>query len=230
MPVGNDIINLIRFIRMDIGDDGSTKTFSDLQIINTVQKATIRIDSKLGACLNPPQSGGLIQFEQTISGISSPLASGRFVLPSGSLLVGLADPLFNLVLLKSECLLAKRNYFDAAGKAIRVRDGDTEIDTSVGFAGLQGLVTGEGGPCFEYKEALNDYCKFLQRDLNGDITQWADIIWKGSVKKHLTHPELGVDGSVKTELLADFSDYLSSDNNQGSNADPSTKTGPDRNT
>jgi hypothetical protein len=225
MAAGNDITNLIRFIRMDIGDDGSTQTFSDTQLVTIVQKATIRVDTDIAGCLSIAASGGFIQFEQSVSG-STFLASGIFVLPSGAPTNGLPDNLLNLVTLKSECLLAKRAHFDAAGKAIRVRDGDTEIDTSVGFGGLRDLTAGEGGPCVEYKKSLEDYCKWVDDELNGDITQWANIIWKGNTRKFQSHSQLGAHGDLKTEIMADFSDYLRGHPHSHDGADHHD-TGPD---
>lgn len=214
MAIGNDITNMIRFIRMDIGDDGSTQTYSDVQLMTMVQKSTMRVDAEIAACLTAKGgtavSGGYVQFEQALSG-STPLASGRFILPSGSFNNGLPDPLFNLVMLKSECMIAKRAHFDAAGKGIRVRDGDTEIDTSVSFAGLASLVNDQGGPCAEYGKMLDGYCDFVHRSSEGDVTKYATIIWVGTTRKTVTHAEGGPDGAVQTEYLGSFQDYLRSD-------------------
>ena len=229
MPAGNDITNMIRFIRMDIGDDGSTQTYTDAQLMTMVAKATTRVDSDIGLGLPVPTSGGYISFVQATSG-STFLASGTFNLPSGAETNGLPDTLFNLVTLKSECLIAKRAHFDAAGKAIRVRDGDTEIDTSVGFGGLRDLTSGAGGPCAEYEKMLANYLKYLQDVLGNDVTNYAAIIWKGSVRKSASHVEAGVDGEQKTEVMADFSDYLKSPGYSSNPAqdDPNFHYGPDR--
>ena len=228
MVVGNDITNMIRFIRLDISDDGSTQTFTDTQLVTMINKSTIRVDSDLAFGLMQAQSGGFIRFDQASSG-STFLPSGIFQLPQGAFSGGVPDALFNLIVLKSECLLAKRSQFDAAGKAIRVRDGDTEIDTSVGFGGLKDLTEGAGGPCAEYKEALAGYLKWLQDQVGGDITDFAAIIWKGSVRKSASHVEVGIDGEQKTEILADFSDYLDGAQGHSSNDEPNNRLGPDRN-
>lgn len=227
MPAGNDITNIIRFIRMDIGDDGSTQTYTDTQLITVVSKATLRVDYDLGVGLSQATSGGYLQFNQSLSGSSTSvfLPSGLFSVPSGIVTVTIPNQLFNLVLLKSECILAKRSHFDAAGKAIRVRDGDTEIDTSVGFVGLKDLTEGKGGPCFEYDKALVGYLRWLQQEVGADVTDFAAIIWKGSTRKVASHVEVGIDGEQKTEIMADFSDYL--DGSVGSNQ-PNNRLGPDR--
>ena len=210
MPAGNEITNMIRFIRMDIGDDGATQTYSDAQLMTMVQKATMRVDASIANCLNSKggtsTSGGFVQFEQATSG-STFLASGTFVLPSG----GLTDPLFNLIMLKAECMLAKRAHFDAAGKGIRVRDGDTEIDTSVSFGGLASLVNDKGGPCAEFDNMLAGYCDYVHRATEGDVTKYGTIIWAGTTRKSVRHAEPGPDGTVQTEYLGTFQDYLRSD-------------------
>jgi hypothetical protein len=231
IPAGNDITNLIRFIRMDIGDDDTTQTYTDTQLITTVSKSTLRVDYDLGVGLSQATSGGYIQFAQSLSGTSTStfLASGAFYVSSGIVTSTIPNQLFNLILLKSECILAKRSHFDSAGKAIRVRDGDTEIDTSVGFGGLQQLTAGEGGPCAEYDKALAGYLKWLQAQLEGDITDYAAIIWKGSTRKTASHVEVGIDGEQKTEIMADFSDYLDGSTGHSSTNQPNNRLGPDRN-
>jgi len=208
MPAGNDITNLIRFIRADIGDDGANQSYTDTQIITLVAKAASRLDAKLSE--GSASSGGFIAFEQATSG-STFLASGTFTLPSGASTGGLPNELFNLIVLQTECILAKRANFDAAGKAIRVRDGDTEIDTSVGFKGLISLVSEDGGPCKELEKALSDYISGQE----GDVTQYGSLIWKGNVRKWETHAAVGPDGEVKVEIMPTFGDFLEGDRNKG---------------
>lgn len=229
MPAGNDTTNLIRFIRMDIGDDGTPTTYTDTQLVTMIAKSTIRVDADLAFGLSVPQSGGLVEYEQSISG-STFLASGTFLKPAGVSSGGLPAPLFNLVLLKTECLIAKRTHFDAAGKAIRVRDGDTEIDTSVGFGGLKDLTEGKGGPCAAYENSLEEYLKWFNAQ-EGDLTDFAAIVWKGSTRKSASHVEVGIDGEQKTEVIADFSDYLDSPGYSAPPAqtEPNYRLGPDRN-
>lgn len=221
MASGNDITNMIRFIRMDIGDDGTTQTYTDAQLMTMVQKSTMRVDAAIANCLTSKGgtavSGGFAQFEQALSG-STPQASGTFILPSGASASGLPDPIFNLILLKTECMLAKRAHFDAAGKGIRVRDGDTEIDTSVSFAGLASLVNDSGGPCAEFEKMLNGYCDWIHRTTEGDVTKYGTIIWAGTTRKSVQHAFRGPDGDIRTTHLGTFRDYLRSDGFTGPNS------------
>jgi len=210
MPIGNDITNMIRFIRVDIGDDGSSETYTDTQIVNMIAKVTPRVDTRIGHSLTVPTSGGYVQFEQATSG-STFLASGTFTLPSGSAESGLPDEFFNVIVLGVECQFAKRGYFDSAGipgKALRVRDGDTEIDTSVGLGGARGLVESEGGPCAEFNDAIERLIRKLQDEFGGDITDYAQAIWKGNIKRFESHTHTDIHGNFNVEIIKDFTDYL----------------------
>lgn len=53
-----------------------------------------------------------------------------------------------LLPLKAACILSQGEYIAATGRAIRVRDGDSQIDTSAGFKGFRDIL--ELGPCLAY--------------------------------------------------------------------------------
>jgi len=57
-----------------------------------------------------------------------------------------------LVPLKSACLLNVSDFQKSLGQAIKVRDGDSAIDTSVGFRGFRDIL--ELGPCRSYEKLL----------------------------------------------------------------------------
>ncbi len=67
------------------------------------------------------------------------------------------DPIANgdttfqaLVPLKAACILTLGDYKKALGDGIKVRDGDSMIDTSVGFRGYRDII--EVGPCAMYEK------------------------------------------------------------------------------
>lgn len=63
----------------------------------------------------------------------------------------LQDSLFiALVPLKAACILNQGAYMTAIGQGIKVRDGDSAIDTSVGFAGWRDIL--KLGPCASYQK------------------------------------------------------------------------------
>jgi hypothetical protein len=57
-----------------------------------------------------------------------------------------------LLPLKAACMLNQGAYITAIGQGIRVRDGDSQIDTTVGFKGFRDIL--ELGPCASYLRLL----------------------------------------------------------------------------
>lgn len=55
--------------------------------------------------------------------------------------------------LKAACILNLNNYQTAVGTAIKVRDGDSQIDTTGSFGGYRDILT--LGPCASYTKLLN---------------------------------------------------------------------------
>jgi len=63
---------------------------------------------------------------------------------------GSSDPIFQaLVPLKAACILTQGDFRAALGQGIKVRDGDSAIDTSVSFRGYRDIL--ELGPCKTYE-------------------------------------------------------------------------------
>jgi len=56
----------------------------------------------------------------------------------------------SLVTLKSACILTQGDFRQAVSQGIRVRDGDSMVDTSVGFRGYRDIIT--LGPCASYEK------------------------------------------------------------------------------
>jgi hypothetical protein len=61
----------------------------------------------------------------------------------------IASALFSL---KAACLLTMADYQSAVGTGIRVRDGDSEVDTTAGFKGYTDII--KLGPCGAYAKLL----------------------------------------------------------------------------
>jgi len=61
------------------------------------------------------------------------------------------DPLFMaLIPLKAACILTQGEFKQALGQGIKVKDGDSAIDTSVSFRGYRDIL--EMGPCAAYEK------------------------------------------------------------------------------
>jgi hypothetical protein len=82
------------------------------------------------------------------------------------------DTIFDLIILQSECLISKNIRRQAVSKGIRVRDGDSEIDTTAGFSGHSDVVKDF---CGELEDAIKDY--LVNHDgagQHGDMIGYAD--------------------------------------------------------
>ena len=66
----------------------------------------------------------------------------------------MSDSVTDIVLLQVECILAKTLRRSAVSKGIRVKDGDSSIDTTAGFDGHAGVVD---DICGELNQAIIDY-------------------------------------------------------------------------
>jgi hypothetical protein len=58
-----------------------------------------------------------------------------------------------LFTLKAACILTMNDYQSATGSGIRVRDGDSEVDTTGSFKGYKDIIT--LGPCGSYDKLIN---------------------------------------------------------------------------
>lgn len=54
--------------------------------------------------------------------------------------------------LKAACILSMNSYQNAVSTGIRVRDGDSEVDTTSGFKGYSDIL--KNGPCAAYEKLL----------------------------------------------------------------------------
>lgn len=126
-------MSLIDDVRLDIGDDGATQTFTDDQISDTLNKAARRVNRVLS----------LVDDEAVV------LSSGVFTQPTET------DELRDIVLLQAECMLMNRSATSdiitgAAG--VIVRDGEQQIDTDRSTAVTE-LFTNQFNPCAELERA-----------------------------------------------------------------------------
>jgi len=81
---------------------------------------------------------------------------------------GCKDPNFvNLWLLKAQCDNSRSSFSSVAANAIKIKDGDSSIDTSAGINGYKALLEADGGPCDQFSKAWKTY---LYSDPNGANT------------------------------------------------------------
>lgn len=113
--LGSGIANFITAVRADLGDDGSTLTYTNAQLIEIIKKSIRDINMLIGTAF---------YYYPTPSGIA-PLPTEA----QGSLIIAY-----------SECLIARRAQKAAVRKGIRVRSGEESIDTTAAFGGYSQMV------------------------------------------------------------------------------------------
>ncbi len=112
--------------------------YSDIQLIQIIQKAGRRINRKL--CLTGTSN------EVVVDG------GGEIVAPTGN------PDLQDIVLMQAECMVASREYQDDLRDAggIVIRDGEQTVDTSKTGIARGTFYSSEFSPCAELKMCIRD--------------------------------------------------------------------------
>lgn len=156
VPAFSNIDNIIEQLKLDLGLRDTDFTQSQLETF--IIKALNKINRSL--CLAGTDQE--LHLDETTGTITPPINSAGL----------------DLILMSVECLIVRRDRRVAISKGIRVRDGDSEIDTTAGFVGQRELS----------QDLCNDYEKAIAQLLyNGcAITEGGmdripgDLIWYGN--------------------------------------------------
>ncbi len=134
-----------------------------MSAINTVsgvkERAELDLALASGAYTNA-QWDSLV--ERSVSRVNRKLGldgrDGELTLASGTYTRSDADPVTSaigdIVLLQTECIIVKSVRRSATGKGIKVKDGDSSIDTTASFGGYDDVVN---DICGELDKAIIDY-------------------------------------------------------------------------
>jgi hypothetical protein len=179
---GTDVDQIITSVRIDIGDDGDTQTYTDAKLLQFVSKATIMLNARLD---NTSESG-VFQFNGT------------------TFERALTYREKNLYILQIECLLNKREYRTSAAQGMRFRDGDTEVDTVGRLPAFDKFVSGPGSACDLLEIAIKDY----NNEIGNATPAEYGIIWRGNVRRAEQHSHDDSFGGSKFEIMLDFDDYF----------------------
>lgn len=104
--------------------------------------------------------------------------SFQYIVGSSGIVPTPSETLGAFIVMQAECLLAKMIRSTAISKGIRVRDGDSEIDTTAGFSGQNDLVN---DICGELDKMISQYRAGLIGD-NDIASRYGQIIWYGNSK------------------------------------------------
>lgn len=150
----SDITDLVKL------DLGLTDEFTDAEYNDFVNKAVKRVNRKL--CLT--STSDQMVFD-TGTGIITPTPN---------------DTLLDIIVLQIECFVVTRDRKTAVGKGIRVKDGETEIDTTASFGGFDAQVK---AICQELKDAVSDYLNKQDKEAFSDVvSENAEVIWYGNTR------------------------------------------------
>lgn len=127
--LGSGINNFISAVRTDIGDDGTTQTYTDSQIVELLKKSIRDVNLMIGT-----------------SFYYYPIPSG--IAPSPT------DAQGALIIAYTECLVARRAQKAAVRKGIRVKSGEESIDTTAAFGGYAQMVKDD---CGRFNNLLSEY-------------------------------------------------------------------------
>jgi hypothetical protein len=123
--------DLILMVRVLVSDIASPQTYTDEYLERVLITAGIIVDAE-------------IPFDYDYSyDISALTISPDPVTSEDSVFMA-------LVPLKAACILVQGEFKQALGQGIKVRDGDSAIDTSVSFRGYRDIL--EFGPCAAYEK------------------------------------------------------------------------------
>jgi hypothetical protein len=128
--------DIVHLVKVDMGLSDTDYTSS--QYKSLVDKSLIRLNRRISTALVASGS-------TTVQAIISPNPT---------------DTILDLIILQTECLVAQNQRRQAISKGIKVRDGDSSIDTTSSFGGHAQVVKDY---CDEIDEAILDYI----RDVNG---------------------------------------------------------------
>lgn len=123
--------DLILMVRVLISDLSSPQTYVDEYLERVLVTAGIQVDAEFPFPYN---------YTYSISNITitpDPITSND-------------SSFVALVPLKAACILTQGEFRQALGQGIKVRDGDSAIDTSVSFRGYRDIL--ELGPCAAYQK------------------------------------------------------------------------------
>lgn len=122
--------DLVLMLRVLIGDIDTPQTYTDTYLKRVLITAGIIVDSEI------PFGYTYVYSISDLTIIPDPVTN-------------IDQAFMSLVPLKAACIITTAEFRSALGQGIKVRDGDSAIDTSVSFRGYRDIL--ELGPCAAYE-------------------------------------------------------------------------------
>jgi hypothetical protein len=178
-PSFSNVASLIEKIELNLG---LTNEYTQTQMEVFIQKALDRLNRRLN-----------------LTGTTSEMS---FNDNTGTISPTPDSSLYDLIILQVECMIVKRMHRVAIGQGIKVKDGDTMIDTTSSFGGYKTLI---GDVCGELSEAIEEY--LLDTKMSG-IRDAAELIWYGTRNVDVTMYHNG-DATVERDYRSPFEAEMS---------------------
>ncbi len=124
-------VDLVLMLRIMIGDSATPQTYSDAYLEQVLIAAGIQVESEF------PFDYTYVYDISASTIAPDPIVNADYQFQS-------------LVPLKAACILIQGEFRQSLGQGIKVRDGDSAIDTSVSFRGYRDIL--ELGPCKAYEK------------------------------------------------------------------------------
>ncbi len=162
-------IDLVLMVRVLVSDINEPQTYTDEYLQRVLVTAGIMVDADIPFVTDYAYDMSLI----TIAPDPVALNDSAFM---------------SLVPLKTACILTMGEFKSALGQGIKVRDGDSAIDTSVSFRGYRDIL--ELGPCKAYEKL-----------------RWA-LMASGGVGKAVLGPHRTPGGSAESTISWYYDQFL----------------------
>jgi len=178
---------MISIIRTELADWGTNPRYTDLELKKKLVVAAAELDLK-------GQLYSVFDYTYTIS-IDGGDGSSWDI--SGDPVYDEKDSNFlNLWILSVLCSDARQGLSGATSNAIKIKDGDSSIDTAAGFGGYKLLLSDMGGPCAAFAEA---WSQLLYSSKNGG-TSSTKYVLANFGSDYINRPEvINVNGTIERD-------------------------------
>lgn len=152
---------LVQMVRTLIGDFSDTPRYENSRIEQAILTAALIVNQ---------QYSFDVEYILDFSGVS--------ITPDPTEPDSMDNAAVALIALKAACLLSLNDYQKAVGAGIRVRDGDSEVDTTGRFKGYSDIIN--IGPCASYEKLLRDLSTKRGMNTGGAVLSpygWGGATW-----------------------------------------------------
>jgi len=147
---------MVPLIRAEVNDLGTTQRFTDLEYKKKLVVSARQVQD---------MASNIAPFTYTYTFTIDTGDGTTWDISPDPIDTSTDEDFVNLWTLRVLCSDARSGLISASSNAIKIKDGDSSIDTSAGFGGYKELLSGAGGPCAGFQSAWKEYI-FRKQDGN----------------------------------------------------------------